>query len=384
MIAIVFAAADAQRDLERVDDDLIRVQSLSSSLHQFGEFNREYLLVRRPAALANARAARGEALAELDELGRIARARGWGDWFSEVEPLVRRRLDSSDVRVKRSLETGELDRLAMDIDRRLDAMQEYALALQQTARLHSRRRRSASAAACAALAALSLALLALSFRRLARAESALRHFAEALVRAEQRERRRIAQILHDGLQQGLAAAAMHVNAIARRPGEPESRVSAELAGAILKEAAQTARALSYELCPPDIAQGTLGRSLRWLAEQMRSRHKLEVVVLVEDEPAQVPDSIRDFCFGAARELLFNVVKHANAPAATVTIGSLPGRLRLEVRDDGAGFDVAAGSAGSAVLAGIRERAGLFGGSLEISSRRGKGCRVRLLVPLPKV
>lgn len=402
MFVSIVRSAEAEREAQRIDDELLRLQTLSTSVHEFGQFASEYVATGSERAARSAREGRGEALAELAEVRRAAEGRpGWYEWVRELAPLVERRVALSDrqtaIRRERgagpaiaSLRSAEGDRLDDEIGRRLDALQEDALTLQQTLRVRSRHRRLVFLAAFVFIVVLSLGLLAGSFRTLRREISAhrdtadkLREVSSALVRAEQRERRRLAQILHDHLQQTLAAAAMHLNLISRRETDAELRESAVSAAAILKEAVQTTRALSYELCPPDIARSSLGRSLRWLGDQMRARHKLDVAVVVDDDPSELPDSIRDFCLGASRELLFNVVKHARTPNAKLAVSALDGKLRLEVSDEGAGFDPAGARAleSGLGLADIKERAGLFGGQLEVHSRPKAGCRVVLMLPV---
>lgn len=366
MFVVIARSATGERDVELVDDQLLRSESLQTSIHKFAETGRQD--------------DRGEVEAELAELRRAAdKLPGWGQWVSELAPLIERRLSAGD-----GVPAPDLRRLEAEIDRRVDALQEDAVAIQLERRHLSHERALGIGALFAVIVLLSLLLLRAAFKTLAEEMAAHRDTAEKLLRAEQRERRRLSQILHDHLQQTLAAAAMHINLVLRRETDNDARENAAAAAGILKEAVQTTRVLSYELCPPDIARQSLGRSLQWLGDEMRRRHKLEVAVVIEHDPPTIPDPIRDFCLGATRELLFNVVKHSKTTAARLAVSSSGGRLRVEVSDAGEGFDPSwpREQEGSLGLADISERINLFGGRLEIDSRPRHGCRVALVMPVP--
>lgn len=216
---------------------------------------------------------------------------------------------------------------------------------------------------------------------LAQRTAELKALAGSLVETEQRERRRLADILHDSLQQALVAAGLHVDLILGKSSDADVRDSAATAAAILKEATESMRSLTYELCPPDVASGGLGQSMRWLARQMQNRHKLAIEVVADRKSPPLTDAIREFVLRSARELLFNVVKHARAGEAVVRVSVADSSLRLEVSDDGAGFDAAGPRAGGLGLTRIGERVKALGGRLAIDSRPGGGCRIELVVPL---
>ncbi len=215
----------------------------------------------------------------------------------------------------------------------------------------------------------------------------LRALALQLTRAEDRERRRIAHILHENLQQLLVAAQVRIGGLPTRAPHDLAELAREV-NDILKEAVDTSRLLAVELCPPVLHELGLPASLDWLAGQMRRKHGLTVHVTADPTADPRNEDLRAFVFQSVRELLFNVVKHAQAPEAHVTLDCTPGgELRVRVCDTGKGFapeppDAREDFAGRFGLFSIRERAELLGGHLDVHSAPGQGATVTLVVPPP--
>ena len=140
----------------------------------------------------------------------------------------------------------------------------------------------------------------------------LRVLAAELTLAEQHERRRLARVLHDHLQQMLVAARMMLPRLRHRPDE-ETRL--EIIGKIddlLEQCLAESRSLTVELSPPILSEGGLKAAIPWLAHRMEEMHGLVVKARVDPEAEPRDESIRVLLFQAARELLLNVVKHAQA------------------------------------------------------------------------
>lgn len=209
----------------------------------------------------------------------------------------------------------------------------------------------------------------------------LRQLAAQLVQAEERERQRIARILHEDLQQMIAGARFTLSSLKHRlPAGERDRVLAEVSD-ILGKASQVTRAISVDLRPPVLHEGSLGAALIWLAADMKERHGLDV--RVQAMPGQEPTSpdLRVFIFQAVRELLFNVCKHAGVSVADVRTAAVEGgQFRIDVCDHGVGFDVARSLPRSFGLFSIRERAEFFGGALVITSSPGHGTQTSLILP----
>lgn len=213
----------------------------------------------------------------------------------------------------------------------------------------------------------------------------LRRLAVELTRAEHAVRRRLAHTLHDGLQQLLVAAKLRL-ASTRYKADPAAAI--DQAVALIDEAVDVSRSLTVELSPPVLHDGGLGPALEWLGRWVGDRHGLEVEVSFDPQAEPRSEDIKVILFETARELLFNVVKHAGAPRAAVRVARLePDRVHMVVSDEGAGFlpkpAVATEPGGTTAgfgLLSIRERLAFVGGSLEISSEPGRGTQAVVNAP----
>ncbi|MEX0701417.1 MAG: PAS domain S-box protein [Planctomycetales bacterium] len=213
----------------------------------------------------------------------------------------------------------------------------------------------------------------------------LRRLAAELTQAEQRERRRLAQILHDHLQQLLVAAKLNVGLMRRQRSEEALQLSLNQLDALLTESIGTARTLTAELSPPVLHDAGLLPALEWLARHMQEKHGLQVEVDAGPGTEPEGEELRTFLFQAARELLFNAVKHAGVGEARVTTRlAEDDELLLLVEDAGRGFDPAAAdheeADGGFGLFHVRERTEMQGGRMEIDSAPGEGTRVALYLP----
>ncbi|MCX5682782.1 MAG: response regulator, partial [Planctomycetota bacterium] len=212
----------------------------------------------------------------------------------------------------------------------------------------------------------------------------LRALALELTQAEQRERRRLAKVLHDHLQQLLVGAKFGVGALRGQMKTKAQQQIIQQLGEILDEAIKAARSLTAELSPPVLHEKGLAAGLEWLARQMLEKHRLTVEVAVAPDGDVEPKSeqVRLFLYEATRELLFNVVKHAGINRAFVSLSRLGAdRVAVTVSDTGAGFDVASMTEGGFGLFSIRERLQYLGGKMEVESAPGHGSRFTLVAPI---
>jgi signal transduction histidine kinase len=210
----------------------------------------------------------------------------------------------------------------------------------------------------------------------------LQKLALELTQTEERERRRMADILHDDLQQIIAAAKFHLSIMRNRVRHDAALQ--ELAAQVeqmLKEALDKSRSLSHELSPAVLHHSDLTEVLSWLADQMRSQHGLLVHVRAPVPMCLASDIIAALLYRTARELLFNVVKHARVNKAAMGIRRHGLWVCLSVSDRGAGFDPQelAAARGYGLL-GIRERIELLGGCVKTHSAKGKGSTFFIAVP----
>ncbi len=203
-----------------------------------------------------------------------------------------------------------------------------------------------------------------------------------LSQAEERERRRIALVLHEDLQQQIAGAKFHLNLLkSRARHDPVQQATAVKVDEILKEAIEKARCLSHELSPAALHMNDLAEALRWLADDIQAKHGLIVHVDVSREATVPPEALGMFLFRAAQEMLFNSLKHARVHEAGIRVRRMGRYVCLCVSDQGCGFDPQELQATSGFgLLSIRERVELLGGRMKIRSVKGKGNRFQIVVP----
>ena len=208
------------------------------------------------------------------------------------------------------------------------------------------------------------------------------------------ERQRLARELHDSVTQSLFTITLMAEAAQAMAGRDPGRVAPYLER--LKSTAGTAleemRALLAQLRPSVVGTSGLGPALRRHAETVRAQVGLPVSVVITATLDPLPGPVEEALFRIAQEALHNIVKHAAARQARVTLARQdsspvcrPPRLILTVEDDGCGFTPPAfGSADAGRglgLTSMRERAVALGGELSVESVPGQGSRVTAAVPL---
>jgi len=213
----------------------------------------------------------------------------------------------------------------------------------------------------------------------------LRALANELNLAEQRERKRLAVELHDYLAQLLVVLRMKLRQAAQLVTDNKAETMLKEADQILTQSLDYTRSLVAELTPPALHEFGLTQALAWLASQMQ-QHGLEVLITHQQETLEIPEDQAVLLFQSVRELLFNVLKHANARQATVSLSVTPTHeLHLSVTDDGCGFDPETLSKQQTDskrfgLFSLRERLAAMGGRFEIKSSVDQGTRALLVTP----
>ena len=216
---------------------------------------------------------------------------------------------------------------------------------------------------------------------LARRARQLQKLALELSQAEERERRRIAVILHEDLQQQIAGAKFQLNLVRNRTPEDRLRAEVDKVDEMLNEAIEKSRSLSHDLSPAVLHMNDLAEVLQWLANQVRAQHGLVVNVNVLGDMMLHSEALALFLFRAAQEMLFNVVKHAHVREAAIRIRRIGRYVCLSVSDQGRGFDPQELKETSGVgLFGIRERTEMLGGRMKVKSAQGQGSRFSIMVP----
>jgi signal transduction histidine kinase len=211
----------------------------------------------------------------------------------------------------------------------------------------------------------------------------LRLLSAELSLAEEAERRRIAEMLHEDLQQLLVAARMQLAALCRTQGAAQREPIAREIADVLERSFELARSLSVELAPPVLHELGLAAALGWLAAETRKNYNVEVTVEADSLANPEGADVRTFLFRAVRELLLNSVKHAVGSAVHITMQHLrPDKVRIIVADNGPGFDPTSLDAQLTRsqkfgLFNIRERVSSFGGEFHINSGPKCGTRITL-------
>lgn len=213
----------------------------------------------------------------------------------------------------------------------------------------------------------------------------LQRLAAELSEAEHRERTRLAKVLHDELQQLLVAVRYRLPDLARG-SEEQRKESLAKVDELLKTCLSTSRNLSHELSPPVLQQGTLTDVMQWLSQWFAEKYQLTIHVEPLGELPRVPEHLQVFLFQAAREFLFNVVKHSEELTAWVRLSSGQGNLNIEVEDAGKNFDSQAVAAhlqqpDSLGLFNVKERLEALRGRLEVERGLGGGGLFRIVLPL---
>jgi len=214
----------------------------------------------------------------------------------------------------------------------------------------------------------------------------LRLLATQLSLAEERERRRIASQVHDHIGQNMAFVKIKLRSLQEKATDADIKKEVENICGVVDVMIQDTRSLVFELSPPILYELGFVPAMEWLCDHMAKTHGLPIEFVDDDEPKPLKEDLSVFCFQAGRELLMNVVKHACATQAVLSLQREGNRLLMTVEDNGAGFDIAeinrhaAGTEGFGLFS-IRERLSHYGGTITISSRPGSGAKVSIAVGL---
>jgi signal transduction histidine kinase len=218
----------------------------------------------------------------------------------------------------------------------------------------------------------------------------LRSMAAELVVAEERERRVLAEALHDSVCQTLTVAKLQLDCLLKRERADEDEV-ARLTHSrnLVEQAVVEARGLIGQMSPPVLYDVGLDAAIDHLADQIEDRFGLKIRVQTDDgdgEGIPLSDDLRVLLYRAVQELLMNVVKHAGATQAEVKLRRRDGRAEVSVSDNGSGFqrpsaETVPTAHGGFGLFSLRERVHHIGGELTVDSKPGAGACVRIAVPL---
>lgn len=211
---------------------------------------------------------------------------------------------------------------------------------------------------------------------LERLEAERRESTRFAVEAQEGERRRISQELHDEVGQGLTAALLQLENTAKDV-PPGARGRLSEATETVRTSLNETRRVAARLRPEALDDLGLASALKALRQRLVEQTGLPIELDLDELP-EVPEECEIVVYRVAQEALTNVLRHADASRAHVTLGCVEGTLRLRVSDDGIGLD---GTRAGGGVVGMRERAVIVGGELSIHSPDGHGTEVTLDVPV---
>ena len=211
---------------------------------------------------------------------------------------------------------------------------------------------------------------------------------ETEISATLAERNRLAGEIHDGLEQGLSAIMMQLDGLESNLGaDPAgSARHLELARNMVRFSRTEVRHSLWDWKSPALASKDLGGALTDIAKQMSAGNETQVAVHVSGNALPLPTAIEHHLLRIAQEALNNALKYAAASAINIILEFNENKIRLEVRDNGRGFDsenVLDGSSGHFGLQNLRSRARQMGGSLKVASAPGNGTIIEAIIPMPK-
>lgn len=216
------------------------------------------------------------------------------------------------------------------------------------------------------------------------AEAEILNYQRELSLMEERERRRLSTELHDHVSQILAMAQIKLGALRESASSTGLAAPIDEVRRLIEQTIQYTRSLTFELSPPLLYDLGFGAAVEWLAEMMQEQSGLRIEVRVDNGPKPLDEEIKVLLFHAVRELLVNVIKHAQATRVRIAIDGKVTDLHIRVEDNGVGLtvplDASVGARGFGLFS-IRERLKYMGGHLEVESGPGQGTRVTLVVPL---
>jgi signal transduction histidine kinase len=220
------------------------------------------------------------------------------------------------------------------------------------------------------------------FEQVQNAHQRLQSLSRSLLEVQETERRHIARELHDEIGQVLTGIKLSLERSAREPPDcVKSSVSQALG--LVTELVGRVRDLSLELRPPMLDDLGLLSALRWQLGRYTSQFEIRVNFKHSrlDEQRFAPD-IETAAYRIVQEALTNVARHAGVGKVDVDIQADESRIRIRIRDEGIGFDAHTLSASSTGgLSGMRERASMLGGQLDVESAPGAGTLLRAELPL---
>jgi PAS domain S-box-containing protein len=220
-----------------------------------------------------------------------------------------------------------------------------------------------------------------------RAGEMLQTFPRRLIEVQEAERRRVARELHDEIGQALTAIKLNLQAVEQSADTSPLAPQLNEGVGLVDRALQQVRELSFDLRPSLLDDLGLIAALRWYVDREARRAGLIPEFVADLSETRLPPELETACFRITQGALTNVLRHAQARRIRVELKQRGTELHLTIRDDGIGFEVDAvwrrlASDAGLGLQGMRERALILGGKIEIKSASARGTEVHVWFPLP--
>ena len=213
---------------------------------------------------------------------------------------------------------------------------------------------------------------------------------ERIIKAQEEERRRVARDIHDGPAQMMANAVLQVEIVEKLLVRDPSAAASEMNDLrrIISDSLKDLRRIIFDLRPMILDDLGLAPALRRYTDDFTSRHSLPVEMKVLGVETRIDPIVEVALFRIVQEALHNARKHALASRVVVTLGYGPDAVGVSIEDDGKGFDPTGvsrnwGQSDKFGLSGMRERAKLFGGSLDVDTAPGEGTRITVRIPVAR-
>ena len=219
-----------------------------------------------------------------------------------------------------------------------------------------------------------------SEKKLIEYQKQLQSLTSQLSLIEENEKRRIATELHDCIGQTLALSKIKLGLMNKSLSPQDMAKNIREIKRLIEQTIKETRTLTFELSPPILYELGLGPAIKWLIDQFCEKYGINIHFIDNSGNNPIDNNIRFFLFQAIRELMINVIKHAEATAATIEMTGHRNDLTVIVEDDGKGFPVQSDRFKGYGLFNIRERMHHIHGKFEIMSSPGQGTRVTLVAP----
>lgn len=202
---------------------------------------------------------------------------------------------------------------------------------------------------------------------------------QATIDAQEKERRGIGRELHDNINQRLTTTRLYLE-VSKDKAEGELLGLIKIAHKGLLDIVSEIRQISEWLVPPSLNDIGLVESIQDICDPLKNIHAFAIDFKYHQfDEALLPDNMKLMLFRIIQEQINNIIRHANASNIFISLKTNKNQIMLSVTDNGKGFDLATVKKGLG-FDNISNRAGLFGGKLQIDTSPGKGCAIRVTIP----